>query len=169
MAEHPFTLSLQLLYPQNRPCHIRPCSHLLQTIIGFELANGFPGTFIGRNITPLPDIGSPVALNCLKCSGKCGNLRTMCIMLSRGDFDKNLATPVNHVVPKGISSVCVTPPRFAVHEIDSAGFRIVAAHLLRHMAIQEAMSWLSTLGGGFSNLGEKFEDAVSVLSFCDLR
>ncbi|VDM35221.1 unnamed protein product [Hydatigera taeniaeformis] len=63
----------------------------------------------------------------------------------------------------------VLPSLNGVYEIDRSGYQVVAHHLCRHILLQEAMSWLSTLGGGFSCLGEKFEDAAEIAGEISLR
>ncbi|VDN22736.1 unnamed protein product [Dibothriocephalus latus] len=47
-----------------------------------------------------------------------------------------------------------------ITQINFLRYYVVARLLYKHIILQEVMSWLSTLGGGFSCLGDKFEDAV---------
>ncbi|KAL5962008.1 hypothetical protein TSMEX_010321 [Taenia solium] len=63
----------------------------------------------------------------------------------------------------------ILPPPLGVYEIDRSGYRVVAHYLYRHVILQEAMSWLSTLGGGFSSLGDKFKDAAEIAGEISLR
>ncbi|VDO00543.1 unnamed protein product [Rodentolepis nana] len=68
-----------------------------------------------------------------------------------------------------IPNIFILPPPLGVYEIDRSGYRLIANRLYKHILQQEAMSWFSTLGGGFSCLGDRFEDAAEIAGQISLR
>nr|CDS27846.2 expressed protein [Hymenolepis microstoma] len=66
-------------------------------------------------------------------------------------------------------NIIILPSPLGVYEIDRSGYRLIANRLYKHILQQEAMSWLSTLGGGFSCLGDRFEDAAEIAGQISLR
>ncbi|KAL7061764.1 hypothetical protein AAHC03_01621 [Spirometra sp. Aus1] len=61
------------------------------------------------------------------------------------------------------------PPPFNTFELNNSGYYVVVRLLYKHIILLEAMSWLSTLGGGFSCLGDRFEDAAEIAGAISLR
>ncbi|KAL5112769.1 hypothetical protein TcWFU_008624 [Taenia crassiceps] len=104
----------------------------------------------------LESLSSPISY-----AYSCGDARFISIMIF---LNFNSVAPVT-----GVSRFIILPPPFCVYEIDRSGYRVVAHHLYRHIILQEAMSWLSTLGGGFSCLGDKCEDAAEIAGEISLR
>lgn len=131
------------------------CSHTAHLLINAELSRFFP-RFLCISASHLDS--PPPQLEC-QTSGE----PLFVVMLSQQAFgallDKDLIGVSEDEQRENLSTLFI-PPCLGVFEVDFTGFRLISSHLTRYVVLQEAMSWLSTLGGGFSSLGDKFEDAV---------
>lgn len=137
---------------------LHPCHHIFQSIIRLELGGTYPTC--GRstssfNFTPHSPLYTVQCRYCVKTLSIC---RILWIVVSNQIYFKLLGSQSKLF---GDFCLVILPPPLGIYEIDHSGHQIVAYHLKRHIITQEAMSWLSTLGGGFSCLGDQFEDAVS--------
>ena len=146
------------LHRENAQIFLNPCHHILHSIICLELRGTYP-TY-GRSSSSIDFVQqSPLwTAQCRRCCTKRSlNFQVLWIIVPNKLFFKLFDSS-----PKPSSDFChvILPPPLGIYEIDHSGYRLVAHHLCRYIILQEAMTWLSTLGGGFSCLGDKFEDAV---------
>uniref|UniRef100_A0A5K3EZG5 Foie-gras_1 domain-containing protein n=1 Tax=Mesocestoides corti TaxID=53468 RepID=A0A5K3EZG5_MESCO len=166
MPDPQVVIPARLLRTDSRPIFLSPCHHLLQALIRAEVERILPK--YGACFTS-DDSGtvSLLTAQCHQCSCEAGpTSRVVWIMVTRKHFNK--LPPTLPKMRKRQLCVILSPP-FGIYDIDFSGHRVVAYHLYRHIILQEAMSWLSTLGGGFSSLGEKFEDAAEIAGEISLR
>ncbi|KAH9286774.1 Uncharacterized protein ECG_01556 [Echinococcus granulosus] len=145
---------------------LNPCHHISHMIFRMELVGTFPSC--GKSAVSIGSTNwsSLFTAKCHRCSKRVSKSQFFWIIVSTRTFlclTDSLATS-----SEDLCSI-ILPPPFGVYEIDHSGYRVVAHHLCRHIILQEAMSWLSTLGGGFSSLGDKFEDAAEIAGEISLR
>lgn len=151
-------VAVYALRHKNLQIFLSPCRHISNMIIRLEMLGSFPSCRMSTvSIAPAnqPLLFTAKCHRC--CSKSVSKSQVFWIMVPTRIFLilTNSLAPVT-----GEFCLVILPPLFDVYEIDRSGYGVVAHHLYRHIILQEAMSWLSTLGGGFSSLGDKFEDAV---------
>lgn len=144
---------------ENQQISLDPCSHLFQWLVRMELEEKIPTC--GKALVTV-DLDTHDNL-CIALCRLCGPPKTkhqqqIWVLIPTNLFLKIADLPMkifkNH-------RFIILPQPLGTYEIDRTGYQLIANRLYRHILQQEAMTWLSTLGGGFSCLGDRFEDAVS--------
>lgn len=155
---------------------ILPCWHLLLRLIRIELVGLYPN-HCKLSALVFPTIRHFLLL-CEPCSIKSAlpSSTVRIVMLRRKPFNeiREYVHKCSKDVLRGIQTnfgdvYIFCPVPFNAFELHNAGYYVVVRLLYKHIILQEAMSWLSTLGGGFSCLGDKFEDAAEIAGAISLR
>ncbi|KAM7539501.1 hypothetical protein Aperf_G00000022744 [Anoplocephala perfoliata] len=143
------------------------CSHIFQWLVRMELEWRIPTC--GKALVTIDfDTSNNLCIALCRLCGpsKSKHTKLIWILVPTSLFLKFSDLPMKTF--KGYKFV-ILPQPLGIYELDRTGNQLVANRLYRHVLQQEAMAWLSTLGGGFSCLGDRFEDAAEIAGHISLR
>ncbi|VUZ57796.1 unnamed protein product [Hymenolepis diminuta] len=166
-AKHRKILPVFVPSLENGQIYMDPCPHIYRWLLRIEFEERIPSCGKSLVTTNFDSQSSLCIVQCRKCELlPLNRIEVLWIVVPIKLFLK--VTEISTKDIKAHSNI-ILPPPLSIYEIDRSGYHLIANSLYKHILQQEAMTWLSTLGGGFSCLGDRFEDAAEIAGQISLR